>query len=171
MNKPLWILVLALLMAPAVAAEDETIFSTFVGKWHAEGAAFGAPSTSDMQWVDAELGGRFLRLDYQINRATPNGPQPFFTGIAYYQKSVAPFPANHKIQAFWADTNGNLHPISAHVEENALIANWGTPETEQGRTRYQIIDQNTVEVTDWVKMPDGWRQFNQTTFSRAKPKP
>lgn len=169
MKKPFWILAITILMAPAIAAEDEAIFSTFVGKWQAKGAAFGAPSTSDMQWIDSELGGRFLRLDYQINRVTPKGPQPIFVGIAYYQKPTATKSLNQEIKAFWADTNGNLHPVSASVEGNALIALWGTPTTEQGRTRYQIIDQNTVEVTDWVKTPEGWQQFNQTAFSRTQP--
>jgi hypothetical protein len=160
--------VLALLIAQPAAANNDTIFDALIGYWQAEGNAFGAPSTSDMRWIDAELGGKFLRLEYRINRTTPDGPKPIFSGIAYYQKPLSPLKTNDKVQAFWADTNGNLHPILAVIEDNVLISNWGTPDTEQGRTRYQLSEQGTVEVTDWVKTADGWRQFNHTVFTRAK---
>lgn len=168
MIKRFCVIAIALLIVPPAAADNDTIFSALLGSWQAEGNRFGAPSTSDMRWIDAELGGKFLRLEYQINRTTPDGPKSIFSGIAYYQKPASPLTASDKINAFWADTNGNLHPISAMVEDNALSSNWGTPDTEQGRTRYQLTVRGTVEVTDWVKTPDGWRQFNHTVFTRAK---
>ena len=167
MKKRFWILALVFLVVPPVAADNETIFSKLVGTWQAAGNAFGAPSTSIMQWTDGKLGGKFLRLDYLINRTTPNGPAPIFSGVAYYQMPASSSPREQDVHAFWADTNGNLHPISATIEENALAANWGTPTTEQGRTRYEMTDQGTVEVTDWVKTPNGWQQFNHTIFTRA----
>jgi len=163
-----WIIALVLLIAQPAAADNDTIFDALLGHWQAKGNAFGAPSTSDMYWVNAKLGGKFFRLEYQINRTTPDGTKPIFSGIAYYQKPASPVTANDKIKAFWADTNGNLHPISAMVEDNALISNWGTPDTEQGRTRYQLMELGTVEVTDWVKTPDGWRRFNHTVFNRSE---
>lgn len=171
MKKQFWILALTLLIIPAVAADDETILTAFIGSWQAEGEAFGAPSTSKMQWANSELSGKFLKLDYQINRTTPNGPQGIFSGIAYYQKPSSPVPANHEIRAFWADTNGSLHPVLATIDGQALIAEWGTPDTEQGRTRYQMTERDTIQVTDWVKTPDGWRQFNHAVFHRTVTKP
>lgn len=169
MKKRFWILALALLAVPPVEADDKTVLSALIGTWQATGEAFGAPSTSKMQWTDGELSGKFLRLDYLINRTTPNGPAPIFSGVAYYQMPASSSPREQDVHAFWADTNGNLHPILATMEENTLIANWGTPKTEQGRTRYEITGQDTVDVTDWVKTPDGWRQFNHTVFTRTAP--
>jgi len=119
-----------------------------------------------MVWNDTVLSGKFFRLEYRINRPASGGPQTIFSGLAYYQKST-----NKQFQAFWADTNGNLHPVSATIKGQALISEWGTADSEQGRTRYQLKGHNVLEVTDWVKTQDGMRQFNHTVFSRSANKP
>ena len=38
---------------------------------------------------------------------------------------------------------------------------------KQGRTRYELLDADRIEVTDWIKTPEGWRQFNQAIFARV----
>ena len=166
MNKHSWFLVLILLLSPATEANEAPLLSVFVGSWQAEGEAFGAPSISEMVWSDTALGGKFFRLEYRIDRPASSGPKTIFSGLAYYQKSTSGKSSAPTIKAFWADTNGNLHPVSATIDGHALVAEWGTPDTEQGRTRYQLKEQNVMEVTDWVKTTSGWQQFNQTIFSR-----
>lgn len=161
---PVWVIALTMLLSSTAAADPTSLLSSLKGHWQAEGEAFGAPSSSSMIWTDTAMGGKFFQLDYQINRTTAEGLQPIFAGRAYYRES-----SNQQLKAFWIDTNGNLHPVSAIVEDSALVAHWGTAETEQGRTRYQLNGQGILEVTDWVKSSGGWRQFNHTVFARAKP--
>lgn len=163
-NIPVWVIALAVLISSAAAADPTSLLSSFVGRWQAEGEAFGAPSSSTMVWTDTAMGGKFFQLDYQINRTTDEGLLPIFAGRAHYRKST-----DQQLQAFWIDTNGNLHPVSAIIEGSALVAHWGTVATEQGRTHYQLNEQDILEVTDWVKSSDGWRQFNHTLFTRTKP--
>jgi len=171
LKKLIWIIALPLLLTSDLAANEPTLLSTFVGSWQAEGEAFGAPSTSEMVWSDTALSGKFFRLEYRINRPSSSGLQTIFSGLAFYQKPTSANTPAQTIKAFWADTNGSLHPVIATIDEHALIAEWGTPKTEQGRTRYQLIERDVLDVTDWVKKQGDWRQFNHTVFRRAAANP
>ena len=67
-----------------------------------------------------------------------------------------------KYEARWFDSRGLSFPIKAHAEGDTLIAFWGTPETEQGKSVYRLIEQSKVEVVDSVRQKDGtWKEFGR----------
>ncbi len=155
--------ILTLLAAPAEAGKDaeRSIFELFHGKWQSNGPAFGAPAQSRMAWAPT-LDGKYFRLDYRIEMQASEGPVSVFQGVAYYRDT-----GDDVVNAFWADNSGDLHPIAAERDHNALIAHWGVEGAKQGRTRYELLSTGEFEVTDWIKTADGWRRFNHTIFVRA----
>ncbi len=158
--------ILALGAAPVAQAESgddaaRSIFELFDGEWRSDGSAFGVPASSRMVWTPA-LDGKYVRLDYGIEMQPAQGAASTFQGVAYYRDAGG---SNYK--AFWADNSGDLHPISAQRDGDALVAHWGAEGSKQGRTRYQLSAPGKLEVTDWIKTADGWRQFNHNVFERA----
>ncbi len=147
---------------PAVGQNNSAlIVEQLAGEWVSDGDAFGVPAKTTMRW-GRTLGGKFFRLDYQIEMQSDAGEPSVFAGVAYYRHA-----GNDTYAAYWADTGGELHPIKAERAGKALIAHWGTEGKKQGRTRYQIHPDGTVEVTDWIKTDEGWHQFNQNLFRAA----
>lgn len=160
--KLLFSLFLALVLTAGSTGEDRlTLLDSFIGAWHSDAPAFGAPASSAMTWQNAGLGDKFIKLSYKINTNPAGEPGIGFEGVAYYKTAISP-----EFEGFWADNSGNLHPIKAHIDGDSLVALWGTPETEQGKTQYHLVAPDKLEVTDWVKTPKGWRQFNQNIFQR-----
>ncbi len=48
-----------------------------------------------------------------------------------------------------------------------MTAWWGSPETEEGKSTYRLIDDQTMEVVDSVKQKDGtFREFGRVTLKR-----
>jgi len=151
-------------MAPAVAEETgkPSILERLLGQWTSDGNAFGGPAKSVMVW-EQTLGGAYVRLTYKIDMAREAGETSTFEGVAYYRVGQE----GEDILAFWADNTGDLHPIKATRDGDALVAHWGAPGAKQGRTRYEILPKDEVAVTDWIKTAEGWRKFNQNTFARV----
>lgn len=155
--------ILASIAASPVSGEDanRSIFDLFLGDWRSDGPAFGAPASSKMTWAQA-LDGKYIRLDYRIEMQSSEDAVSVFQGVAYYRDT-----GGDQFNAFWADNSGDLHPISAVRDGNLLTAHWGVKGGKQGRTRYEFLKSGEVEVTDWIKIADGWRQFNHNIFVRA----
>ncbi len=144
----------------ALAADDASLLDRFAGEWRSDGDAFGAPAQSVMTWAPV-LHGKFVQLEYHIEMQRSEDQKAVFQGVAYYATGDSdPF------SAFWADNSGDLHPIKAEHENNALIAHWGVDGGKQGRTRYELLAPEKMQVTDWIKTLEGWRQFNQNDFTR-----
>ncbi len=144
----------------AAAEAPASLLTQFIGEWSPSGEAFGAPAQSKMIWAPA-LGEKFLQIDYRIDMARASGPA-VFSGVAYYQLGEG-----ETLKAFWADNSGDLHPILATREGEALISHWGVEGGKQGRTRYELLAPDQMQVTDWINTPEGWRQFNHNSFARA----
>ncbi|MBX3242535.1 MAG: hypothetical protein KIT80_05295 [Chitinophagaceae bacterium] len=139
------------------------ILDIFVGNWHANGAAFGMPANITMNWTPV-LETRFYRLQYKIITIGKDSTQMIFEGIAYYK----PLGEN-RFAATWFDTQGSIHPIIASNDTTTLTSLWGTPETQQGKTTYKIINTQEIEVTDFIMKKDGaWNKFNQNTLIKSR---
>lgn len=163
----IWATLLCLMAADGnAAAAPLHLLKQFIGEWHSGGDAFGSPARSRMVWYRGGPGDRFIRLEYRIETTAKDVKTGTFEGTAYYQTSTA-----ETVQAIWADSNGSLHPITAAQDGAAIVAHWGSETTEQGRTRYDLQAPDRMQVTDWVKTPAGWRQFNQNTYARKKQAP
>jgi len=155
--------ILVLIAAPPASSDDvqQSIFDLFHGEWRSDGPAFGASASSVMTWAPT-LDGKYFRLDYRIEMRSSQDAVSTFQGVAYYRDA-----GGDAYEAFWADNSGDLHPISAERDGDALMAHWGVEGAKQGRTRYALSTSGELEVTDWIKTADGWRQFNHNIFERA----
>lgn len=149
------------LAAYAAAAEEPPFPERFIGVWTSNGDAFGGPARSMMVWAPA-FEGKFTRLEYRIEMQRGE-ETPVFEGVAYYRTADGP-----EWRAFWADNSGDLHPIRAERDGEALIAHWGREGGKQGRTRYELTPAGEIVVTDWIRTAEGWRQFNQNTFIKVE---
>jgi hypothetical protein len=143
-------------------ADDPSLLSKFQGEWASNGDAFGKPAKSTMVW-SSTLNSKFIHLDYKISMGTPDKPS-IFQGVAYYKSNN-----DGTYTAFWADNTGDLHPITATVDGNALTSIWGVEGAKLGRTRYELLDQDRLSITDWIKIGDDWRQFNMNVFTHVAP--
>ena len=131
------------------------------GNWHASTLSFGLPSDVEMTWQSV-LDDKYVQILYKITMHANDGTDQLFEGTAFYKPNGI-----NQYKATWFDSTGDMHPISAVVEENSLVSSWGTPETKMGKTTYKIIDFRTVEVIDLIQKKDGsWKQFNRAILTK-----
>jgi hypothetical protein len=140
-------LVLAVAQAPAPAREAETL-AWLQGSWRGAGTMFGRPSEARLE-IRPALGGRFLELSYRAAG---------FEGRAFYRHAGA-----GRWRATWFDNRGTSFPIEAAAAGRTLTADWGSAETERGRTVYRLRDDGRLEVTDSV----AGRPFASHVLTRA----
>lgn len=144
-------LLLALVLLAAQPAPDP-LLSRLAGQWSGTGTVLNQPSKIEMSW-SWELGGQFVRLTFRNQM-----PKAVFEGHAYYK-----VVADGRYRGMWFDNSGMFRPLDARREGDALIAKWGTPETEEGETTYRLLADGRMDVVDRVKSKDGtWRQFGQS---------
>ncbi len=153
---------LLLVASVQVSAQSEKFLSRLQGSWQGEGKAFGMPANLQVKW-EWVLGNKFLRLSLKNEMRAANGQVQVFEGQAFYRATAA-----DKCEAHWFDSRGINFPIKAQVEADTLIAFWGSPEKEEGKSSYRLIDDQTLEVVDWVKQKDGtWREFGRAIVKRV----
>lgn len=149
--------------ATAQAETPAALIAEFDGEWSSDGDAFGASATSTMHWASS-LDGKFMQLSYRIEMSRAADASSVFEGVAYYR-----LDKSDAISGFWADNSGDLHPLHAKRDGQAIVSHWGAAGGKQGRTRYELTGADEMRVIDWILTPDGWRQFNDNIFSRTKP--
>ena len=99
-----------------------------------------------------------FKQHYQIRH--PETGARFFEGMGTYRIS-----ADGKVDGVWADSNGNIHPLDGTWDGRRLRINWGTPETEQGRSEYHFDPKEGLTTTDWVLRENNqWHQFMTVTY-------
>ncbi len=111
------------------------------------------------EWV---LENKFLRLTLKNEMSAADGAKRLFEGQAYYRPDGV-----DRYVAHWFDSRGVTFPIKAQLDGSTLVAWWGTPETEEGKSTYQLIDETTMEVVDSVKLKDGtFREFGRAKLKK-----
>ena len=138
----------ALVAATPAPAQDVAALAWLQGNWQGGGAMFGRPSQARLE-IRPALGGRFLELSWRASG---------FEGRAFYR------PAGEgRWRATWFDNRGASFPIEAVASERLLTADWGSAETERGRTIYRLLPDGRLEVTDHA----GGRDFASHVLTRA----
>lgn len=139
----------AFVLAAAQAPVPDTVALTWLtGTWQGAGTMFGRPSHARLE-VRPALGGRFLELRYNATG---------FEGRAFYR------PAGEgRWRATWFDNRGITFPIEATQSDQTLTANWGSAETERGRTIYRLLPDGRLEVIDHA----GGRDFATHILTRT----
>lgn len=142
-------------------AQTGNFIEKLKGSWQAKGTSFGMPADIDMTWASA-LGGRYAQIQYKIVMHGKEGKDQLFEGTAYYKPA-----GENKYLATWFDSGGDMHPITATNDDTTLTSLWGTPETKMGKTVYKLLDEKSVEVTDFIQKKDGtWQQFGKNTLTK-----
>ena len=153
---------LLVFFVPVRASSQADMFLTrLLGNWQGEGTVLGKAATVQINW-EWILNDKFLRLSVRHETNAPNNTKQIFEGQAYYYAQ-----GTDKYAAHWFDSRGVTFTIKSHVEGNTLTSFWGSPDTEEGKSTYQLIDGTTLRVVDAVKQKDGtFREFSSATLKR-----
>jgi len=136
--------------------QHETFLQRLEGTWQGSGKTMGMPARLRLSW-EWVWKNKFLRLTIRNEMTAPNGQTQLFEGLAYYQHL-----SDGKYEATWFDSRGMTFPIKATAEGNALVAFWGSPDKEQGKAIYRILEPGKLEVIDAVRQKDGtWKEFGR----------
>ncbi|MGH9906183.1 MAG: hypothetical protein ACRD8U_11460 [Pyrinomonadaceae bacterium] len=164
----LWVL-FGLVTYASTQTQVDGHLNRFHGSWQGDGNAFGRPARLEIKW-EWVLGDKFLRLSLRNDMRDNNGRGQVFEGHAYYRpkKTDSSSSANPgsasiaRFEAAWFDSRGVSFPIQAHIEGDMLIALWGAPDQEEGKSTYRILEPGKMEVVDFVRQKDGsWREFGK----------
>ncbi len=162
MRRRILLSLLLLLLVPAYASsQDDKFLKRLQGEWEGDGTALGGAARLRIKW-EWVLDNKFLRLSLRSEMSAADGARRLFEGQAYYRPSGV-----DKYVAHWFDSRGVTFPIKAQLDGSTLVAWWGTPETEEGKSTYQLIDETTMEIVDSVKLKDGtFREFGRAKLTR-----
>lgn len=149
-------LFVAMLLVLAQSTQVDPLLARFEGQWAGEGTVLKLPSKVRLTW-EWTLDRQFLRLTF-VNQM----PTRRFEGHAYYRAT-----GKGGYQGVWFDNSGMIRPIEATRNADAMVAKWGTPETEVGETTYRLLPDATMEIVDRVQSKDGsWRDFGRVVATR-----
>ncbi len=139
--------------APAQSQQPAELMSWLVGDWRGSGTMFGNPSEATLS-VRPVLGGRFLEFSYRAGR---------FEGRALYS-----LISGGRWRAQWFDNRGMTFPIVAHAIERTLTSDWGSADSEEGRTVYILAADGQLRITDSVGRDGSYREFANHVMTRAE---
>jgi hypothetical protein len=151
----------ALPMARTQAQDAAPLLEQWLGDWRGPGTNSGAPAQLHLNWERA-LGGRFVRLTL-VNEIGAHSPLQRFEGLAMY------WPASRsRLNGRWFDSEGSAHVLDGVLDTDALVSEWGDGTIARGRSTYQLLEQNVMEVIDEIKRKDGtWREFGRYRLTRV----
>lgn len=154
------LMAIAMAIGLAVQTGKDPVLSRLEGQWTGSGTVLNQPAKIAMKW-EWQLSGQFLKLSFTNQMGT--APKiNVFEGHAYYRPV-----AGGGYRGMWFDNSGMFRPLEARRDRDALVSQWGTPETEQGETTYRLLADFKMEVIDRVKTKDGsWREFGRSQLSK-----
>ena len=136
----------------------DAFLTRIAGEWAGEGTVLQTRAEVRLTWAWT-LDGQFMQLTF----ANAMGPRRF-EGHAYYRAL-----GGGRYRGWWFDNSGMMRPIEASLDGDALVAKWGTPETEVGETTYRLAANGSMEIVDRVRGKDGqWRDFGRSQLLRAQ---
>ncbi len=157
------LLMCLLLSQPATAGDDAsaTVFTRLAGSWQGTGTTSGMASVQRLQW-EPVLDAAFVRLTLENRMTMKDGKEWRFQAQAFYK--VSP---DGRIAGTWFDSRGLSFPLAGSVDDaGVLTIDWGSDDTERGRSRYRIAD-GVLEVTDEAQGKDGaLAVFGRSTLKR-----
>ncbi|HEX4847322.1 MAG TPA: hypothetical protein VFV30_04210 [Novosphingobium sp.] len=159
---PLALALAAGLLAPAsVASPAPASLNWLHGAWTGQSEFLGRPAAVQLD-VGPALQGTATALVYRVDAAASEGrPALRFEGRGTYR--VAP---DGTVTGQWADSGGNLHPLSGRTTEGELQVNWGDVRSEMGHSRYSLGPDGVLTVTDSVYSRGTVRVFARASYRR-----
>ena len=133
---------------------------SFFGEWAGVGKTFGREVVVSLSWTPA-LNGSFSKI--QLHYRSRDDDQRFeFEGVGYYRAD-----SDSRFAGTWIDSQGNIHPLMADLQNETLTSSWGTVSTELGQSVYRLLENGHSEVIDSVKNENGeWQDFGRAVLSR-----
>jgi len=137
-------------------AAPDPLLARFAGEWSGQGTVLQTRADVRLTWAWA-LDGQFLELTF-VNTMGKRR----FEGHAFYRAL-----GNGRYRGWWFDNSGMMRPIEAVRDGDAIVATWGTPDTEVGETTYRLQPEDGMEIVDRVRGKDGqWRDFGRVLVKR-----
>jgi hypothetical protein len=156
-----WLLGLGLICQSVVADE---LVDRLLGNWSGKGNVRGMASEATLSFA-RPLGERFIKLEFRNSMYGETGAVFNFHGDAYY--ATADGPGGSALSGWWFDSRGYQMPVSASIENSALISKWGSADVEQGRTQYRLDGEELV-VTDEVLIDGQYKVFGLIRYQRLQ---
>jgi hypothetical protein len=154
------ILLLVAVFGQPAPAQEASLIDRFTGAWEGHGELFRTDATFSMKW-EWVLARKFVHLTFQNRVQGSGGVERVLEAQAFYKPS-----GEGEFEGTWFDSRGMVLPLRASVEDSTLTVLWGTPETEQGRTIYRLIEENKIAVEDLVLKGDQWHPFGHASYGR-----
>ena len=136
-------------LAPELARADEQN-DLPGGNWSAECDAWGTPARCNSVWSPGLALGKTLVQSYQIKAIADESV--LFAGRGVYRI------IGERVDGFWEDSQGSIHPVSGTWEDGTLDVIWGELGSDAGRSQYSFRD-GALSVQDWALTKDGWVRF------------
>lgn len=130
------------------------------GSWKGTGTLLDSEAEFDMKWT-WELNSKFLKLEFQNKRTSASGQELVLKSHAYYQ------PQNDSLfEGTWFDSRGITFPVRGILKDSTFTVNWGTPETEQGKTIYTLASDTEIAVTDYFLRETTYVKFGEAVYQK-----
>ena len=151
-------LIAAIALVVSQSAPPDLLLARLVGEWSGEGTVLQTRAEVRLTWVWV-LDGEFLQLTFVNSMGKRR-----FEGHAFYRAL-----GDGRYRGWWFDNSGMMRPIDAVTDGDAIVATWGTPDTEVGETTYRLLPTGAMAIVDRVRGKDGqWREFGETLLTRSK---
>jgi hypothetical protein len=147
--------------ADAGQGSNDPLVKRLLGTWRGSGTVTGRASQVTMTW-DTTLGGAFLQLRFRNEMAaSATRPAEVFEGHAFYRLA-----GKLGTSGTWLDSRGVTFSLTVTATDTTLTGDWEGVK-EAGRTRYHLVADQTLEVTDFVRGADGaYKEFGRTSLRR-----
>lgn len=152
---------ITLAVSNALAASDGAVKPVPESTWEASCDAWGTPAICRSMWQTGKHKSHWVQ-NYSIRHAE-TGAQ-MFAGRGLYR--VQP---DGSVTGYWEDSQGSVHPLAGTWNGKEFSVNWGSEDTELGRSIYVFTIDGGLQVEDWVKRETGWHRFMTVTYSGENP--
>lgn len=130
------------------------------GPWEGSGTLLGSEAEFKMNWQSV-LEDQFLKLEFQNKRTSGSGNELILTSHAYYQQK-----SDSLFQGTWFDSRGITFPLRGTLKGSTFTVNWGSPETEQGKTIYTLTSDTEITVTDYFLRETTYVKFGEAVYKK-----
>ncbi|NAS31888.1 hypothetical protein GTQ40_12950 [Flavobacteriaceae bacterium R38] len=131
-------------------------------KWEGKGMLMNTDASFKMHWKST-LDDAFVQLTFQNKRMLKNGKEIIFKANAYYK-----VVNDSVIKGTWFDSRGITFPLKGTTNATQMTIIWGTPETEQGKTSYEFIQNGQLKVKDYILREDKYLGFGEAVYKSIK---
>ena len=157
---PLWIGIIIYGSSGSLFAQEDLLIDKFIGSWSGKGLLFGMEAEFTMKW-ERVLQKQFVHLIFQNSFKDSEGHERIFKAQAFYK-----FNDENQFQGSWFDSRGMTFPLKANIGDSALTTLWGSPETEEGKTIYQLVGDGKLDVNDFILKEGQWKKFGHAIYHR-----